>query len=215
VFPPAKGGGVATAVFRMKKPPHLAYAVTFLVVATLVAILASRPGSESAGPPAAANTVPQEARKSAPRPGGFPGRVDTPADAGAEPRFQTDDRGIVDTADYDADRDGYPEIATYVRIYGMLKSSAGKIDMLQNARILEPADDPVINRLIITEAARSEDPGIRSSARDALSEYGGEKARAAMADYMATQTGILDLEELKAALDRTGMRRLKDLTEDN
>jgi hypothetical protein len=198
----------------MKKPPLMAYAASLLFVATLAAILATRPGLESAGTPAA-DTGPEGSRKSAPRPGGIAGRAETPADAGVEPRFQTDDRGIVDTADYDADGDGYPEIATYLRIYGRLKISAGKIDMLQNARVLEPADDPAVNRLIITEAARSEDPEIRVAAREALVEYGGENARTALADYLATQTGILDLEELKAALDRTGLPRLKEGTEDH
>ena len=124
------------------------------------------------------------------------------------PGLETDELGIVDTAAYDADKDGLPEIPTYISIYGRLKTSAGKIDMLRNARILEPGDDQVVNDLIISEAARSEDPEVREAARDALIEYGDENAHDALADYLVTQKGILDLEELRRMLDRLALPSL-------
>jgi hypothetical protein len=203
----------AEIVMLMKKPPLRACAVVLLAAAALAVIQANRPGLEPAGGPGA-EAVPAGPRESGSRPGGIPRPTESPATAGAAPAFRTDEQGIVDTADYDADQDGLPEIATFVRIYRMLKTSAGKHDMLQNVRILEPPDDPVINELIITEAARSEDPEIRSAARDALFEYGGKRAGAALADYIATQTGIHDLEELKRTLDKTGLPPLNSASED-
>jgi hypothetical protein len=133
----------------------------------------------------------------------------------AELAFETDEQGVVDTTAYDADHDGWPEISTYVRIYRRLKTSAGKYDMLQNVRILEPSDDSVINELIITEAARSDDPEIRRAAREALLEYGGKKAHLALADYITTQTGVLDVEELKRTLDKIGLRGVGRIREGN
>lgn len=123
----------------------------------------------------------------------------------ALPGLEADELGIVDTAAYDADHDGTPEISTYISIYGRVQTSAGKIDMLRNARILEPGDDRVINELIISEAARSEDPDIREAARKALIEYGDRNAHDALADYLVTQKGILDLEELKRTLDKLAL----------
>ncbi|MCW1921810.1 hypothetical protein OKA05_04550 [Luteolibacter arcticus] len=125
--------------------------------------------------------------------------------------FETDEAGIVDTAAYDTDGDGYPEIQTFVRIYGQLKTVAGKCDMLENARILEPPDDPRINALLIEEAAHSDSPEIREAARDGLLEYGGPVAHKGLQDYLLTQTNILDPSKLNETLDKLAHPTLKML----
>lgn len=201
----------------MKKPSIAAYGLALLVVAVLAVVLPrfresaaedSPDGSGVRGPETSSRATGSRMAK--------PPRSGEGAVAGeAGPDFETDEEGIVDTEAYDSDQDGWPEISTYVSIYRRLKTTAGKYDMLQNARILEPPDDPVVNELIITEAARAEDPEIRQAAREALLEYGGEKARAALADYIATQTGILDVEELKRTLDKTGLMGIPRAGEGN
>jgi hypothetical protein len=200
----------------MKKRPLVILGTTLLLIAGIAVLLPRLAGPDQAKSPgeAGASRTLTGPRAASPRDAvRFPAG-ESPSPGSDEAGPEVDEHGIVDPEAYDADRDGTPELGTYVRLYSRLKTSAGKCDMLQNVRILDPLDDPVVNDLLIREAAGSEDPEIRQAARDALFEYGAMNSHAALADFIATQRGIFDLEELKRTLDKLKLPTLNMHRED-
>ncbi len=117
-----------------------------------------------------------------------------------EPPLLLTEEGIADFSNYDRNGDGDPEVDAFLKVYRRVETNAGRIDMLENVRAFDPIDEPLLNDLLIQQAAKAEDPEVRKAAREALFEHGGAKAHEALASYLESETRAADRQKLEKLL---------------
>ena len=183
----------------MKKPSATALIAIALPVIAAVAWVTTRPAPDP--PPAA------DSRTRAPM---GPPRASRPPVLPPAPLLLDDD-GLPEFSNYDPDDDGYPDVDAFIAVYRRVQTPEGRIDMLDNVRTFETPDDPELNNLLIDEAARSDDAGVREAARDAMFAYGGPQAHAALGQYLETETRVIDRSELNKLLDELSSPSLMSL----
>lgn len=108
--------------------------------------------------------------------------------------------GLADFSSYDRNNDGDPEVDAFLEVYRRVDSDAAKIDLLENVRTFDTLDEPLLNDLLIVQAAKAEDPEVRKAARSALFEHGGAKAHESLAVYLKSETRAADRQELEKLL---------------
>lgn len=170
----------------MKRPSATALIAIVLLVIAVIARVATRPAPDQAP---AADSKP-------PAPAGPPRHPAVPPAP-----LALDEDGLPEFSNYDPDDDGNPNVDAFIAVYRRVRTPEGKIDMLGNVRTFETPDDAELNALLIDEAARSEDAGVREAARDAIFAHGGPRAHAALARYLGTETRVIDRSEMNGLLD--------------
>ncbi|RYD66881.1 MAG: hypothetical protein EOP83_04000 [Verrucomicrobiaceae bacterium] len=132
-----------------------------------------------------------------------PSGADTPSSD--EPLILTPE-GLADFANYDRNNDGDPEVDAFIKVYRRVDTDTARIDLLENVRTFDSLDEPLLNDLLIDQAAKAPDPEVRKAARSALFEHGGAKAHESLAVYLKSETRAVDrqaLEKLLADLQRS------------
>lgn len=104
--------------------------------------------------------------------------------------------GLADFTNYDRNNDGDPEVDAFLEVYRRVDTDAAKIDLLENVRTFDTLDEPLLNDLLIDQAAKAADPEVRKTARSALFEHGGAKAHESLAAYLKSETRAEDRQEL-------------------
>ena len=114
--------------------------------------------------------------------------------------------GLADFSNYDRNNDGDPEVGAFIEVYRRVDTDAAKIDLLENVRTFDTLDEPLLNDLLIDQAAKAASTEVRKAARSALFEHGGAKAHESLAAYLKSETRAEDRQELEKLL--TDLQRI-------